>query len=72
MSGTDGAHQWCWNGVEYPCSSGGRAASKVYPELSPSTPLEFLVLTGKDINGMKMITVVDGGRKYRHEVIKLK
>jgi len=62
ITGADGAHNWCWYG----------APENDHDPWLPSTPLEFLVLTGKNINGMKMITIVDGGRKYRCELIKLK
>jgi len=63
-TGADGAHSWCWYGER-------EFEGIAYPELSPSTPLEFLVLTGKNINGMRMITL-HASNKYRYEVIKLK
>lgn len=66
----EGAHSWCWYGIR---EEGlyQKGLYTAYPELHPSSPLEFLVFTGKSIHGMKMITCIDGGNTYRYEFIKL-
>jgi hypothetical protein len=65
--GVDRAHKWCWYGMCGDPTPNGKA----YPDLCPSTPFEFLVLTGKDIHNTKMITCTGTDKTYRFEAIKL-
>ena len=59
----DGSYTWCWRGADE-CN---------YDPYPSSTPLEFLLLTGKNIHGMIMIQWDGGGRNMvRKEFIKLK